>query len=417
MNANTADLLKPEPPPAREQFPIADELQPRRRLLEGRKFVWLLSPAWDHVWTRQNHFTTRFARLGAEILYIENPSSWFSVLKKKTWRDLPVGRRPVRQVEPGLHVMRPSFSLPGIRQSDGVAKLNGRFIAGQAKAWMRSRGWTDYVAWCRVPHSHFTLEHLRPNVTAYDITDDYELFENRLERRARVREREQRLLAASDVVFLASQDLQRRKALADVENFWIPNGAEYDLFAAASEPGGVHPLIRQLRQPVIGYVGLTTHWMDFDLLEKLAARWPGQILMLGPIAPQVEKRARSIPGLAWAGFVPQKQLAPYLRGFAVCIMPHLSNELVRMSNPLKIWEYLATGKAIVSIDIPALSAVREFVDLAQDHDHFIRLVAQRLRTGPPQPRAAAQLAARNYSWDAIFQRLLEKLEPHFRSKD
>jgi len=120
--------------------------------------------------------------------------------------------------------------------------------------------------------------------------------------------------------------------------------------------------------------------------------------------------------LVWGGFVPQKQLAPYLRGFAICILPHLTNELVRRSNPLKIWEYLATGKPIVSIDLPALNAVREFVDVARDHAHFIDLVAERVRTGPSQPSAAAQAAALNYSWNAIFQRLLQKLEPHLLSK-
>lgn len=396
-------------------FPqTAGELEPWRGRLQGRKFVWVLSPSWNSVWTRQNHFATRLARLGAEVLYIENPSSWCSVLRKKRFRDLPIGGRGLRVVEPGLHVMRPWLTLPGMRYSDLVAKLNGRLVSRQIKNWLCSRQWGEYVAWCRVPHSGCVLQHLHPSATIYDITDDYELFEKRPACRARIRQREKGLIASADVVLLASQDLQRRKAFAGVQNFWIPNGAEYELFAAAGKPGAVHSLVSAMPKPVIGYVGLTTEWMDFELLAKLGSRWPGHILMVGPIAPQWEKRAKSIPGLVWAGFVPQTQLPMYLRGFDVCVMPHLANELVRMSNPLKIWEYLATGKPIVSVDLPALNGVRDFVDAARDHEHFIALVENRLKTGAPQPTAAAQAAAASYSWDAIFRQLLQTLEPHLR---
>jgi glycosyltransferase involved in cell wall biosynthesis len=362
------------------------------------------------VWTRQNHFTRRLARLGAEVLYVENPPAWGPILRRRAWHELPVAT-VVREVEPGLRVMRPGLSLPGTRRSDAVARWNARRLARQARDWLERHGWDEYTAWCRVPWSAFVLEHLRPSRVVYDITDDYELFETSPEGRRRARAREDRLLSQSDVVFFASRDLQQRRALQGVPHHWVPNGMDYDLFARAAEPGEVHPVVRAMPRPVIGYVGLTTHWMDFELLERLGRRWPDQVVMVGPVAPEVAARARAVPGVVWAGFVPQPELVPWLRGFDVCVMPHLDNDLVRRSNPLKIWEYLATGKPIVSVDLPALDPVREFVDAARDRDHFMELVELRLRQPRARPPSAAQAAAREFSWDNIFAGVLRHLAP------
>src|SRR5205814_6000209 len=135
--------------PANEE--ISDELKPWRALVQGRKFIWVRSPTWDDVWTRQNHFATRLARLGAEVLYVENPCSWRSRLKQKKWPNLALPRaHVVRQIEPRLHVMRANLSFPGGTRSDANAKLNGKLIASQIERWSRSRSSSDCLAWCRL---------------------------------------------------------------------------------------------------------------------------------------------------------------------------------------------------------------------------------------------------------------------------
>jgi hypothetical protein len=381
-------------------------------LLRGRKFVWILSPHWDNVWTRQNHFTVRMARLGAEILYVENPSSWISNFRQGHWKDLPVPTNGhLRRIEPGLNVMRPAISLPGSMRSNLLAGINGRLLSRQILRWIGQQGWSEYNCWCRVPYSLFTLQHLSPKTSVYDITDNYELYESNPRIRKLVRQREDRICARADLVFISSKELQQQLRAVGIESQRVPNGVEYDLFAQASQPGEVHPLVTKMGKPVIGYVGLTSHWMDFELLRMLGQHWPNKVLMLGPIAAQVEKRARSIPGIIWGGFVPQQKLLPYLRGFDVSIMPHVVNDLRRMSNPLKIWEYLATGKPFVSVDLPALHPVRHIVGIAQDRQHFVRLVMERLRGVSNTTTREGQEAAKAYSWDSIFNQMMGCLGP------
>ena len=391
---------------------VAPELERWRPAVQGRRFIWLLSPPWDDVSTRQNHFAMRLARLGAEILYVENPSAWSSVLKQRRWRELPfaAGAR-VRQVEPRLHIMRAAFALPGAMHSDRVAEVNGQLLARQIAQWTESRRWSGYTCWCRTPHSLFTLRHLHAAGTVYDITDDYELYETDPAVRELVKGREHLLVNRADAVFLTTNELAGKDALRHRNTQIVPNGVEYELFAAASRPGPIHPLVAGVRKPVIGYVGLTSHWMDFELLEMLGRRWPGQIVMVGPIAAGVEARARSIPGVVWAGFVPQRELGPYIRGFNVSIMPHIVSELRRRANPLKIWEYLAMGKPFISCDLPALDPVRHLVSVAANREGFVQAVAERLGDAAGYDGAAAQAVAKTYSWDNIFNAMMPQLEP------
>jgi len=256
------------------------------------------------------------------------------------------------------------------------------------------------------------MDALRPNRIIYDITDDYELYESSPGRKRLVREREDQMFARADLIFIASKELQERIARRGIKTILIPNGVEYSIFSQANQPGELHPLVAGMGKPVIGYVGLTSHWMDFELLEMLGRRWPKKVLMLGPVAARVESQARSIPGIVWGGFVRQHELPPYLRGVDVWVMPHLVNELRRMSNPLKIWEYLATGKPFVSVDLPALKPVSHIVSVARNREHFLELVEQGLRSGGEYRLQIGQDLARRYSWDAMFDRVMTQLQPH-----
>src|SRR5437016_883984 len=89
---------------------------------EGR-FLWLLSPPWDGVQTRQQHFARRLARRGMKVLYVENPPAWSSVLRQRNWRGASFFNGHEREVEPNLRVLRPAVSLPGSMHSDAIATM------------------------------------------------------------------------------------------------------------------------------------------------------------------------------------------------------------------------------------------------------------------------------------------------------
>jgi hypothetical protein len=75
-----------------------------------------------------------------------------------------------------------------------------------------------------------------------------------------------------------------------------------------------------------------------------------------------------------------------------------------------LWEYVATGKPFVSVDLPAMEPAKGFVDVARDRNHFLELVEQRLKSGTTVSTQGGAVLAKGHSWDAIFQQMLERLE-------
>ena len=386
-------------------------LAPATRRLRGHRFIWLMTPPWDNVWTRQNHFTMRLSELGAEVLYVEAPFAISTLLrqgqiKKRLWQQT----NQFRDVAPGLTVMRAPPFLPGGIHSRAIGAFNARIAARRVNQWLLRRKWGNYTCWCRVPMAVMALQLLKPSRIYYDVTDDYRHF---LKSSTAIRELERRekiLTQRATKIFYTAASLGSLENLKNKPAFLLPNGVDYELFAQAASPSlPVHPLLKSVKPPVIGYVGLTSIWTDFDLVAKLGRRFPGQVVMAGPVHPKVQAQARAIPGVIWTGFIQERAELPNLiKGFSVCIMPFAVNPLTQNMNPLKVWEYLATGKPFVSVDLDGLGPARSLIDVARGHEEFLQMVTLRLQGD--EGAAQRQRLAKQYSWDSLFESLLDHLE-------
>ena len=92
-------------------------------------------------------------------------------------------------------------------------------------------------------------------------------------------------------------------------------------------------------------------------------------------------------------------------------MPYIDAPVTRAMQPLKLKEYLATGKPVVARDLPANRAWAEALDLAATPDEFAAGVLRRLFTGLPVEQAHARRQLANESWAAkaeIFARLVNR---------
>jgi glycosyltransferase involved in cell wall biosynthesis len=134
-------------------------------------------------------------------------------------------------------------------------------------------------------------------------------------------------------------------------------------------PNGVDPARfpprppRATGQPVsLGFVGFMRPWHGLDLvIEGLAARTGGQAVTLtlvgdGPARPQLERLAARL-GLAdrvtFTGAVPPERVGSLLAGFDIALQP----QATLYASPLKIFDYMAAGCAIVAPDQPNIREV------------------------------------------------------------
>ena len=115
------------------------------------------------------------------------------------------------------------------------------------------------------------------------------------------------------------------------------------------------------------------------------------------------------------GPVSYERIPDYMRAFDVCITPHKVTAFTESLNPIKLWEYLAAGKPIVSAPVAGFRDFPDLVYLARDCDGFVTAIEQALQE-PLCKSAARRAEARRHSWEGRFDLVVKLLEASLKHK-
>jgi len=157
---------------------------------------------------------------------------------------------------------------------------------------------------------------------------------------------------------------------------------------------------------VIGFFGLIEAWIDLELIASLARSRPQwTFLMIGHLG--VDGRAvQDLPNVVFTGPKPYQTLAQWARAFDVAIIPYKRTQQVLNSNPLKLREYLATGKPVVGVPIAETSRFGDLVRLAQTREEFLAAIEEALASDSRADAERRMAAIRGMSWDARVEEIL-----------
>jgi glycosyltransferase involved in cell wall biosynthesis len=104
---------------------------------------------------------------------------------------------------------------------------------------------------------------------------------------------------------------------------------------------------------------------------------------------------------------PYETLPGWAKAFDVAIIPYRLNQQVRNANPLKLREYLATGKPIVSVTNPEIEKFRDLVCLADGRESFLAGIDHALRNDTAELRRQRMNSVRTTSWEHRTQSSLQ----------
>src|SRR4029450_8258323 len=131
---------------------------------------------------------------------------------------------------------------------------------------------------------------------------------------------------------------------------FAPHGVDVELFGKAQDPATEIPAAaRNLQKPVIGYFGSIHEWIDVELIEWLARARPEWTFLLTGHAAVDVAALRALSNVQLIGAQPYHSLPAWAKAFDVAIIPYRMNRQVENANPLKLREYLACGKPVVSV--------------------------------------------------------------------
>ncbi|HAL82699.1 MAG TPA: glycosyl transferase family 1 [Mucilaginibacter sp.] len=155
-----------------------------------------------------------------------------------------------------------------------------------------------------------------------------------------------------DLVICTSKELRNQKALLNKNAFFIPNAANISHSQKALDPIlPVADILSGIKKPIIGYFGNIERRIDYDLVKKLLeTNRDKSFVFIGPVDYYYIKEDSAHPNLYLKGPVPYGEMPAVLKGFDVAIIPFKKDEVSSLIFPLKLFEYLGSGRPVVSTD-------------------------------------------------------------------
>lgn len=222
---------------------------------------------------------------------------------------------------------------------------------------------------------------------------------------------EQETLHACDLMIATSTSiLETRSPFASVSTL-LTHGVDLVHFSSA-RPDPASPLAA-LPHPLVGMFGVFDQRVDGQALRAAALLSPqATFVVLGPIVDRDPGEFFDVPNLRFYGAVPYADLPGHVAHFDVCILPYVVDASTWNINPLKLKEYLATGKPVITSPLPEAVRLAAYLTLAAS-DAFPHAVAAALATlesgdeaYPNDARTRLDDFLQSESWEAKADRFL-----------
>ncbi len=233
------------------------------------------------------------------------------------------------------------------------------------------------------------------------------------------------LIRRVDQVFIHSPGLLDKKGHLNLHTGFVPNGVDY---RAYTTPRPEPPDLAAIPHPRVGYVGLIKPQLDVPLLHRLAGEHRGwSFVLVGPLpdkeplASQVREIGR-LPNVHLLGPKPVSALPAYVQHLDVCLLCYVVDDYTKYIYPMKLHEYLATGRPVVGSRIRSLQEFAEVVSLARTPAEWSGAIASALEPAAQAPARveARRAVAQAHDWDRIATEIAgtiaERLGPAYRER-
>ncbi len=219
---------------------------------------------------------------------------------------------------------------------------------------------------------------------------------------------ERALVARVDGVVAASAVLQARlRSLGRSEVPLLTHGVDLEHWQSSAASNA--ELWPELPRPWIVFWGLIDRRLDVTWLKALGEQLQrGTILLVGP-TQDPDPQLAELPRVALRPALAFDELPALAREASVLVMPYADLPVTRAMQPLKLLEYLATGKPVVVRELPAVAEWRDALDACNDADLFVQTTLARLGTSLPSTQEHARARLADHSWRAKARELLRWL--------
>jgi glycosyltransferase involved in cell wall biosynthesis len=326
---------------------------------------------------------------------------------KKIIRKLTSIFRFVKKDKNGMYIFSPvSFPLSGHLGR----KLNTFSVYCQIKLVMALLGFRTPVVYIGCPPALRVVRKLKRKYLVYERTDLFEEMPGA--DRSYIASLDNELTRSANLVLYVNTRLWEQGLNKNKNSLLIGHGVDFDLFANIEKNSNHVPKdIARIPKPIVGFFGdVSGKTSDFGLLEYIAEKLPGMSLVfVGAVSADVSRLNR-FDNVYFLGQKPYDLIPHYGKEFDVAIMPWNRSRWIEFCNPIKIKEYLALGKPVVSTCYPEIEPYRDLVYVAYDYNEFISCIDKATRECDETRVESRRKRIENETWDSKVKQIKAAIE-------
>ncbi len=326
--------------------------------------------------------------LGVRVPEVSKPAEFAGKIQRK----LKSLARGVVNVENNFWVFSP-LNVPG----ETGKKISGFALAPQIRLAARRAGISKPMLWMHCPAGADLIEALQPAGVIMQRTDRFEAFPEGDP--VLLGQQVATIKRAADLVIYCAPHLMAEEENQVRRQLLVTHGADVETFVAEGSKRAPGPSdVAIIPKPRVGFIGgIDAHTFDPELFVNVAKQMPDvNFVMIGSCS--LPEGWCALPNVRFLGRKPYDVVARYMAAMDVLIMPWNRSEWIKACNPIKMKEYLAVGRPVVTTDFPALDGWRDLVRVAESANEFSAAIRSAITESYDPAPARARVATE--TWDA-----------------
>lgn len=359
-------------------------------IFEGNKSI-IVFPniPWDYRWQRPQQIFSRLGKKNFNIFYLSpiTSSSEYIVERQKGVYELHI------KSERRVNILRDLNINNELKKEilESIKELIGKYV-NNATCFVLHPIWFPVVK----DKKNWKL--------VYDMMDLYSGF---TDAKVELIRAEEELLKKSDLIITSAENLNSFAKKYNEKVVMVRNGCDLDRFVDIKKNGQLDSI---KGKPIVGYFGAINDWFDVEAVEyAVKENAEKNFVFLGNIDTKKVEKLFKYKNVYFLGEVKHEELGGYLAYFDVCTIPFVINELIKSTNPVKFYEYVATGKPVVSSKLPELEKYSDICYLYDGKEDFSKCIYKALYDKEESTVEKRIRVAKQNSWDERIKVLQEAI--------
>lgn len=398
-------------------------------MLKGRDIIYFGPEKWDGMWRNRHHLMSRFAKHN-KVLYVE-PKHSLRDLRLQLCKGTSGWSHLIRNAKKKQVVKKVANLNLYIYNTPVFLPVSGRFLLDKAtmSAWvlwlkitMQRLGFRKPIIWLSRPNMVDLIGRLNERLVIYHVVDEYLGYGIHCEEsKLKLMKLEHEMLQRADIVITVSEKLFVAKKKFNRNTYLVPNAVDFNAYDRALKSNTDPPEdIGILQKPVIGYSGLISARLDFEIIDYIAAKHPEwSLVLMGGVnkgCDNILQRFKKFKNIHLPGVKPIDQVPHYVKHFDVCIIPYGMNEQSENLSPLKLYDYFAMGKPIVTTDFPVARKFQDVIKVSNSKGTFLKYIEEVLLNESNQFFEDRRKIALENTWDHRIKEISEIIQLHRTNK-